>query len=244
MLHQIGLVTIYAGEPEESAVGTAAEPYRYKIEWTNGYRMFRVQAEMDQAFGKSIADRLFAIIGNVVLQRMVFGNADRFIRRAQSVGLTRRRPHTRPFRPPLPYQTPDPTSLRERIVQEAGLIEAAVSFALTARGPEPGRRLVIRSYSKAPNGNRWSLGSAPVNSYPDDGYLRMSLNRRALADAGLSNDRWGAIIAHEILHNLGWGHGEDDYRRSNAIEIYEACIERRVAALPAEEGDHTEMDQH
>ena len=215
--------------------------YRCRIEWRSGTRTFRVEAEIAQDFGIPTVDRIFSIIGVIVLQRMVFGRTEEFITRGQVTGLTKQRPKSRRFRPPLPYWTRPPVTLRDKLRQEAQLIEAAAAAAFTVNGNEAGRRLVIKSYYKRRKpGTNWSLASAPPNFYYARGRLQISINRAALEQTNNSDEEWGGDIAHEILHNFGWGHNPGDYRNSNAIEIYEACIE----GLDASRLRATEVDDH
>lgn len=214
------------------------EYFRYAPAWRSTWRTFHAQLEISQTFGRPIADRIAAIVAEVVLHGMVWNRTPQFIARAPRTGLTWRRPRLRPFRPPLPYRNPDPTRASEQIVQEAGLIDAALTFALLARDGQPSRRFVINASKIPRNGNKWTLGSATRNFYPDKGYLRIKLNALAFEGAGLSNKRWGGIIAHEMLHNMGWGHPKGVYRMSMPIEIYEACIEERAQSVIEEIDEH------
>lgn len=218
-------------EPSASFTGWI----RHVREWEiKGQRLFRLQVMLDSSFSNVELNRVSRILGEITIARMCQGNAGRFIRRAQKYGVTERRPRRRKFRPPLPYLDPPPQTQQARIVQEASLLEAAVAAAMKVPlgSTEPGRTLYVYAYD-SPS----SMAKAPINRYYNKGDLLIRLNRRALAKPKYDDERWGAVMAHEIVHNLGWGHGRGDYRKSNAIELYEACIQSPDDAL-----QHTHME--
>lgn len=72
--------------------------------------------------------------------------------------------------------------------------------------------------------NTTGLGKAPVNSYNRLRTLRISLNAVKVEQDTLDDDAWAGVMAHEFLHNLGWGHPDGEYTLAMPIEIYQACI--------------------
>jgi hypothetical protein len=192
--------------------------YRCRIEATSGSRTFRVELEIPQSFGKRTVNRIAAVLESVVLQRMVEGTSEKFVARADHFGLTSRRSRKRKFRPTLPYLNPRPRTLNRQIREEAAVVEAAVESVFLASGDARGRRLKINNYNVA-----GKAGAATPNSYYTQRYIEISVNHGLLTRLNVSDNRWGGVIAHEILHTLGWGHV--NYKNSNAIEIFEAIIQ-------------------
>lgn len=192
--------------------------YICRVEATSGNRIFRVELEIPESFGKQTVNRIVAVIESIVLQRMVEGISERFIARADYFGLASRRPRRRIFPSTLPYLNPSPRTLNRQIREEAAVVEAAVESVFLANGDAQGRRLKINNYNVA-----GKAGAATPNSYYTQRYINISVNHSLLTRLNVSDNRWGGVIAHEILHTLGWGHV--DYKNSNAIEIFEAIIQ-------------------
>lgn len=188
--------------------------YRCRIEATSGSRTFRVELEIPQSFGKRTVNRIATVLETIVLQRMVEGISERFVARANHFGLTWRRSTGRKFDPTLPYQR----TRNRKISEEAALVEAAVESVFLTSGDASGRRLKIKNYNAA-----GKAGAATPNSYYTKRFVEISVNHKLLTRLNVSDNRWGGVIAHEILHTLGWGHL--DYKNSNAIEIFEAIIQ-------------------
>jgi hypothetical protein len=188
--------------------------YRCKIGATSGSRTFRVELEIPQSFGRRTVNRIARVLESIVLQRMVEGISEKFVARADHFGLTMQRSTTRKFDPTLPHQRTSNRSIR----QEAVLVEAALESVFLTSGDARGRRLKINNYNEV-----GAAGAATPNSYYAQKYVEISINHSLLTRLKVSNNRWGGVIAHEILHTLGWGHLA--YKNSNAIEIVEAIVQ-------------------
>lgn len=207
---------------EEISADVVREYTEFNVERSADNRNYRIHLFIDNAFGNLVDDIHRRV--EIMLDRMVAGQVQCFISRATQLrNLTRRRPKLK-FPVTLPYLEPSPTTLSGKIREEANVINAAIHYALSRRSPTSyGSVLYINSFSKPKPAQRgWTLGSATVNLYSDRRFLRIRLNKLALPH--FNDNDWAATIAHEILHNLGWGHGDGDYRNTNAIEIYERCI--------------------
>ena len=60
-----------------------------------------------------------------------------------------------------------------------------------------------------------------------NGQFRVSLNRYQLdapTENGADAVSWGAVIVHEMLHNLGHTHAINDYTDHCQINVYEKCF--------------------
>jgi hypothetical protein len=183
-----------------------------------------------------------------MLARVVQGRTSQFIRNAQAQDapkLTRRRGNLH-FPHPLPYATPPASSVDDQIKEEAAVIAAAFDFPLSLAAP--GIALYINHYTVEPNGDYWVLGEATVNLYDDTyaknpkaPYLRITLNGLAFA-ANFSDNTWAGTVAHEIMHNLGWGHPDGSYQVRMAIVNYDHCIRTDAQQeLIAEEIDDNKL---
>ena len=196
----------------------------FPLESSSGGRTYRAQVHIDNAFG-SLIERVRQTI-QLMLDRVVVGRAACFIETAVNSGLTWRRSRSLPFPHPLPYMSPPPTTLRMRAMEEVGVIEAAFRFPLSQAAP--GIKLLINQFSQGPSsGGFWVLGSATVNLYNDINgtrFLRIRLNSRAYPQ--FSDNTWAGTIAHEVMHNLGWGHPNGVYQPQIAIVNYDRCIRR------------------
>jgi hypothetical protein len=214
-------------QDEEEAAERAYEEFR--LEQTSGSRTYRTLARIDTRFSDIARVRRTT---DLMLRRVTEGRFRCFVSNARRYGLSAawRRSRSLPFPHPLPYLSPPPATAEGRYAEEAGVIEAALRFAFSR--PTPGVQLTIDYADWPPNGNFWTLGSAIVNLYNGRRYLRITLNDRAYPR--FSDDVWAGTIAHEILHNLGWGHPVGGYVGSVAIVNYDWCIRGSTARL--EEG--------
>lgn len=176
---------------------------------------FKLNLHVDQAFGNNV--QKVKASAQRMLDQASKGQAPCFYSRAKQKGLTWRRSRNLPFPHPLPYRTPSPTTNEGRYQEEAAVVQAAVQFACTRPTPTP---LHINHFADT----RRVLGSAIVNLYHRSKLLRIKLNGTHMGQYG--HAEWSSVIAHEILHNLGWGHPKGSYPASLAIEIYQHCIEQ------------------
>jgi hypothetical protein len=191
----------------------------FQLEQTNGALIYRLHVHIDNAFG-ALTERVRRTT-DLMLARVVAGRSECFVRTARREGLTWRRNRRLPFPHPLPYSSPPPTTDDQIFAEEAGVIAAAFHFALS--NPAPGIDLVINHFSQGPSSEGfWVLGSAPVNLYNDTRSLRMRLNARAFPE--FSDNIWAGTVAHEIMHNLGWGHPDGTYIPRIAIVNYDRCV--------------------
>lgn len=228
-------------EPVNAAeVAAIAEAPIYtvtRIEQQSGNRSFGVNLNVDNSFGAEIIARIQGQVSTMI-SRMLQGQLNAFIARAISInGLERRRNRSLAFPFTLPYITPRPTTLRGRAAEEAAILEAAINYVFTRRTENSfGVYLYINRRSRDRNRNgKWTTGWADVNSYNRQRYLNIYLNDRAFPQFGDNN--WTSTIAHEILHNLGWGHGSGNYDRRNVIEIYQFCIRNAQGLIAAVENE-------
>jgi hypothetical protein len=210
----------------------------YQLSATSGTRTYRLQVRVDDEFGnlrESLRDRV-----QTMLDRAVVDQTGRFIARAKAVGMDEgwRRSNSSPFPHVLPYLKPAPTAREGKQAEEAGVVTAAVHFALSRSG----MRLDVNQYSQGPTikpsgAKAWSCGYATVNSYNWDQVLVINLNERAIREAGFSNNFWTGTVAHEVLHTLGWGHPNGKYPDDLPIEIWQWCIQTAGGALVEEPSD-------
>lgn len=217
-------LTVKDPHPEEYTEGSDAEDAFdvYNLETSAAGRTYRLEVHQDTEFG-DLGERVRAALP-VMLQRMVEGQLQNFIRwaRPERGKLRNRRQRGLPFPHRLPYVTPEPDTIEEQIREEAGIVEAAVFFALSSTDTTQHRKLVVDAYSTQ---SETTLGRAPTNSYNRTRSLIIRLNTYAMRRRGdLGNDEWAGVAAHEILHNLGWGHPDNQYTLAMPIEIYQACI--------------------
>jgi hypothetical protein len=101
--------------------------------------------------------------------------------------------------------------------------------------PQEYRPLLINRFDQDPvadpsTGRKsFTLGKAGVNIYNLNKLLEISLNGKFIGSGSeypKSTDAnvWAGVIAHEILHNLGWEHGSND--SGTYIREYGDCVER------------------
>lgn len=174
-----------------------------------------LKLHIDEKFGAQ-TQRLNDV-AQYMIDQVAKGQAQCFYARAKQKGLTYRRSRTLPFPHPLPYKSAAPTTPDGRYQEEAAVVEAAIRFAFSRKPPV---NLFIDHFAA----NNRVLGSAVVNLYNRKKELRIKLNGTQLAGGRYSNATWASVVAHEILHNLGWGHPKGNYPPSLAIEIYQHCI--------------------
>lgn len=203
----------------------------FPLERASGARTYRINVHIDNGFG-GLIERVRRTT-DMMLGRVLEGRTACFIDTARRFGLESRwrRSRSLPFPHPLPYASPPPTTNDGRYAEEAGVIAAAFHFPLILAAP--GIKLEINAFSQGPSsGGFWVLGSALVNLYNDRRLLRMRLNTQAFPQ--FSDNVWAGTIAHEIMHNLGWGHPVGGYDRAKAIVNYDLCI-RKTSTLTSEE---------
>ena len=227
-------------EPDEAAAMEKARTYTtYHLTAASEKRNYAVEVRVDDGFGDSkewVRDRT-----QTMLNRAVVDQTNRFVVRARSVGmrLKWRRDRTYGFPHTLPYVTPSPDTQDGKSAEEAAVTCAAANFALSRTGI----RLTINAFKKpatVKDGKRyWTGGSATVNLYNSDRALSINLNLTAIKEAKFSTNYWASTVAHEILHNLGWGHPNGSYPSDLPIEIWQWCIETagqaKITDEPADE---------
>lgn len=179
----------------------------------SGRRTYRLEVIVDPDFGNN-KDKVIGIAQRM-LDQAVQDQTKCFYERAKRRGLTWRRRRTLPFRHPLPYRNPPPTTADGKYQEEAAVVAAAFHFACTR---DPPTKFHIQHFAN----NNNVLGSATVNLYTRRGLLRISLNGSKIDN--FNEATWASVAAHEVLHNLGWGHPRGSYPPSLAIEIYQHCI--------------------
>lgn len=140
--------------------------------------------------------------------------------------LNNRRPSRRDFPHPLPCLSSRPTTTEGEIVEEVGIVEAAVFFAFC---PGDNSKTITATINAGFDFDGPTVfGSATPNYYDTHKALRITLNVDSfgtLDDEPVSEeDCWAGIMAHEFLHNLGWSHPNDVYNLTMPIEIYQNCI--------------------
>jgi hypothetical protein len=210
------------GFPVNTIADLSTRTYTTKpLQATSGSRTYRLDLLLDTAFGDQQAK--VERCTQLMLNRVTEGRSSKFIAWAKKYCLTWRRSKTLAFPHTLPYVTPAPTTNEQNYAEEAGIIAAAFHFPLSK--PAPSIKLTINSFSQADNSGNWTTGKGDVNHYNDYKKLTISLNASALSHANFDDDFWAGTIAHELMHNLGWGHPDGDYGRSLAIVNYKRCIE-------------------
>ncbi|HUC79490.1 MAG TPA: hypothetical protein VMR70_01185 [Flavisolibacter sp.] len=212
----------YEPQEEEEEVVEAISGYTiFNIESSHNNRTYRMEVHLDNDFTDTAETRIRSAL-DVMLARIVAGQLRNFIQRAQpgANGLRNRRRKSLPFPHPLPYLNSSPTTIPEQVAEEGAVVEAAVFGALNSTSPTTRRKLTLNAYQ---NSNENVFGKAPVNSYNRQRALYVSLNTNAFQPSR-TDDIWAGVIAHEILHNLGWEHPDNQYTLAMPIEIYQACI--------------------
>lgn len=204
----------------------------YQLSQTVSGRTFRISLQISEDFGSALQTRIRRCT-ELMMSAVLTGQTACFIRTAQENGLTWRRKRSYHFPHPLPYLNPPPTTNNQRYAEEAGVIAAALRYALGKASP--GIILKVNRFNKGPNGSSWTRGSATVNYYDSVGRLRISLNGRALDEANFDDRAWAGVIVHEILHNLGWEHPDGVYKVAMAIRNYQRCVERGRPSREADE---------
>jgi hypothetical protein len=187
-------------------------------------RTYHTHLHLSSAWDEGdLAGRVQQII-QTAFDRIAQGRSEAFVRRAMNnKGLTGRRERSRPFPHPLPYSSTSPSSADAVYAEEAAVLAAALHFPLS-RTP-PGIEFYVRRFDKRRGlGGGWTRGRAPLDQYNYEQNLLIRLNARALVKGGFDDDEWAGVVAHEVLHNLGWGHGRGDYDEKLAIETYEWCV--------------------
>jgi hypothetical protein len=209
----------------------------FPLEHASGGRTYRINVNIDNNFG-GLIERVRRTT-DIMLERVLAGRTRCFIETARRFGLTPRwrRSRSLPFPHPLPYMSPPPTTDEGRFAEEAGVIEAALHFPLSQ--PAPGINLFINQFSQGPSNGFWVLGSATVNLYNDSRFLRIRLNSRAYPE--FTDNTWAGTIAHEILHNLGWGHPDGVYESRIAIVNYDRCIRRATSRFDEDIDDRNQI---
>ena len=189
---------------------------------------YSLEVKIHKSFGDARIQRIHGIT-KLMVDRAEAHTTQRFFDRAKQKGLTWRRKRGLPFPHSLPYQSPPPSTAAGRYSEEAAVVSAAVHFVFQKTA-----KTILYIKSMSASAGVW--GQAPVNSYNDEKFLRISLNPAALDANAQASDkaRWASVVAHEILHNLGWGHPKGRYPPSLAIEIYEYCIRVVQGALDEE----------
>lgn len=211
----------------------------FPLEQTSGTQTYRVNVHIDNEFG-SLIERVRRTT-EMMLARVVAGRTACFVKTARRFGLENRWRRSRSLRfpHPLPYASPPPTTNDGKYTEEAGVIAAAFHFPLSLAAP--GIRLEINCFRQGPSGRFWVLGEATVNLYNDRSFLRMKLNARAYSESGFSDNVWAGTIAHEIMHNLGWGHPDGGYDEAKAIVNYDLCVRRAAGLLKEDEIDDSKL---
>jgi hypothetical protein len=217
------LAEVFTLEQEELPLATTNYAV-FPLSSTANGRTYRINLRVDKAFG-DLVNRV-RDMAEIMLQRVTQDQVPRFRARAGALGrIEQRRSRAFGFPHALPYRTPVPTDLLDQIAEESDVVAAAVHFALSQ--PSPGIEFTVNHYSKGrTRGRSWSFGAATVNLYHSKRALRQRLNGRAMRETSASDERWAAVMAHEMLHNLGWSHPKASYPPHLAIEIYEWCVEQ------------------
>jgi len=220
-LNALGNLKGYEPQEKEEIVEAVNGYMVFNIESSHNNCTYRMEVHLDNDFTDSAETRIRGAL-DVMLARMVAGQLRNFIQRAQpgANGLRNRRRKSLPFPHPLPYLNPSPTTIPEQVAEEGAVVEAAVFGALNSPSTTTRRKLTLNAYQ---NSNENVFGKAPVNSYNRQRALYVSLNTNAFKPSR-TDAIWAGVIAHEILHNLGWEHPDNQYTLAMPIEIYQACI--------------------
>lgn len=123
----------------------------------------------------------------------------------------------------------DEQTLRDALQASLGSVKTSV-----APSPEQafkgGTLYIDRLDSNQPQDER--LGQAIENYFDDNGHLRIELNADYLTSGAKFNytiqpQSWAGVIAHEILHNLGWSHPSG--YQGTVISEFGQCVARNGA---------------
>lgn len=240
------LDSLYEYEPDEEVETLVSDKHlEFEIEASvevsnEKTRTYRAHVFLDSSFSDTAKDKVKAALG-LMITKMVRRQVKNFKKYAEPTrnGLRYRRAKSKPFPHTLPYMNPPASNIQEQIIEEAGVVEAAVYFAFNSTSPKDSIKLYIDSYTTDID----IKGKAVVNYYnehyneqKENQELRITLNEKALSDDGSENKVWAGRIAHEILHNLGWQHPDDEYTLAMPIEIYQACISDGNHFIPPTRG--------